>query len=113
MWIVKPGENSNRGQGIFVTDSLEKIRNTIAKKKKHTYIIQKYIKNNFLFQRRKFDIRTYLLLVSIGGVKKFFWYSEGYLRTCSEIYDLSDLDDTFIHLTNDAIQVDNENYGKY
>ena len=83
------------------------------KDKKHTYIIQKYLKNNLLFQRRKFDIRTYVLLVSIGGIKKFYWYSEGYLRTASEIYDLSDLDDPFIHLTNDAIQANGDNYSKY
>lgn len=65
------------------------------------------------FQKRKFDIRTYLLMVSIGGVLKFYWYSEGYLRTSSEIYDLSDLDDPFIHLTNDAIQVNSDSYGKF
>ena len=29
------------------------------------------------------------------------------------MYDLSDLDDPFIHLTNDAIQNDSENYGKF
>jgi len=43
-------------------------------------------------------------MVTIGGIKKFYWYSEGYLRTASEVYDLNDLDDPFIHLTNDAIQ---------
>jgi hypothetical protein len=75
LWIVKPGENSNRGQGIFVSDSIEAIRSRIEKNKKHTYIIQKYIKNNLTFQKRKFDIRTYLLMVSIGGVLKFYWYS--------------------------------------
>jgi len=113
MWIVKPGENSNRGNGIFVSDSFDKIKKSILKDSKHTHIIQKYMKNNFLFQRRKFDIRTYVLLVSIGGIKKFYWYSEGYLRTASEIYDLTDLDDPFIHLTNDAIQVNGDNYSKY
>lgn len=83
MWIVKPGENSNRGQGIFVSDSFEAIKAKIEKNKKHTFIIQKYIKNNFTFQRRKFDIRTYVLMASIGGVQKFYWYTEGYLRTAS------------------------------
>ena len=83
LWIVKPGENSNRGQGIFVSDSIEAIKNRIEKNRKHTFIIQKYIKNNLTFQKRKFDIRTYLLMVSIGGVLKFYWYSEGYLRTSS------------------------------
>lgn len=71
------------------------------------------MKNNLTFNRRKFDIRTYLLMVSIGGVQKFYWYSEGYLRTSSEIYDLNDLDDPFIHLTNDAIQSTGTNYGKF
>jgi hypothetical protein len=51
--------------------------------KNHTFIIQKYIKNNFMFQKRKFDIRTYLLMVTLGGIKKFYWYTEGYLRTSS------------------------------
>lgn len=110
---MKPGENSNRGQGIFVSDSVDKIKKLIEKDKSHTFIIQKYLKNIFTFQRRKFDIRTYLLMVSIGGIKKFYWYSEGYLRTSSEIYDLTDLDDPFIHLTNDAIQSHGDNYGKF
>lgn len=52
-------------------------------------------------------------MVTIGGVKKFYWYSEGYLRTSSEIYDLNDLDDPYIHLTNDAIQATSEKYGKF
>ena len=83
LWIVKPGENTNRGQGIFVSDSIDKIKRRIERDKNHTFIIQQYVKKNFTFQRRKFDIRTYLLMVSIGGVKKFYWYSEGYLRTSS------------------------------
>lgn len=72
---MKPGENSNRGQGIFVSDSIEAIKNKVDKNKKHTFIIQKYVKNILTFQRRKFDIRTYLLMVSVGGVKKFYWYT--------------------------------------
>lgn len=52
-------------------------------------------------------------MVSIGGVQKFYWYAEGYLRTSSEIYNLSDLDDLFVHLTNDAVQSTSGNYGKF
>ena len=47
------------------------------------YDIQNYLSKIFLFHRRKFDIRTYLLALTIGGVKKFFWYKDGYLRTSS------------------------------
>lgn len=30
--------------------------------------------NLLLYNKRKFDIRTYLLMLSIGGATKFFWY---------------------------------------
>ena len=72
IWIVKPAERSNRGQGIFLATSIHEIRNKIDKKGK--YIIQKYMKNIFLYQRRKFDIRTFLLAVTYGDQTKFFWY---------------------------------------
>jgi hypothetical protein len=114
IWIVKPGENSNRGNGIFVCKSGEEIRRKLHRRKNaHTYIIQKYLTNPLLYHKRKFDIRTYLLMLSIGGVTKYFWYNEGYLRTSSEIFDLKDLSDSYIHLTNDAIQKRNDNYGKF
>lgn len=44
---------------------------------------------------------------TIGGITKFFWYEEGYIRTSSEIYNCEDIKDLFIHLTNDAIQSKN------
>lgn len=66
-----------------------------------------------LYQKRKFDIRTYMLMLSIRGVVKFFWYNEGYIRTSSSLFDLRDLSDFFIHLTNDAVQNKNDSYGKF
>ncbi len=30
MWIVKPGENSNRGRGITIHDSLEEIGRVVG-----------------------------------------------------------------------------------
>ena len=106
IWIVKPGENSNRGNGIFVSNSIDEIKERLNRKKsKRSYIIQKYITNLFLYQKRKFDIRTYMLMVSIRGVTKYYWYEDGYIRTSSEVFDVKELADFFIHLTNDAIQV--------
>lgn len=49
VWIVKPGELSNRGNGITVFDELYEINTILKSKQKHangltkTYIIQKYI----------------------------------------------------------------------
>jgi hypothetical protein len=44
IWIIKPGENSNRGSGISVSDDLSKIREIVSKKvskksKPRSYII--------------------------------------------------------------------------
>ena len=49
MWIVKPGENSNRGYGIKVCKTLDEIKSIIKQKEKcidgtnRTYIVQAYI----------------------------------------------------------------------
>ncbi len=102
IWILKPAQNSNRGQGIEVTASLSDIKLKLNVEKK--LIVQYYLKNLLLYNGRKFDIRTYMIALTINGRMKFYWYEEGYVRTSSEFYDLENLRDTFIHLTNDAIQ---------
>ena len=75
--------------------------------------MQYYVKNLLLYNHRKFDIRTYMIAVTINGRHKFYWYDEGYLRTASEFFDTSNLADEYVHLTNDAIQKKGDNYGRY
>ncbi len=107
IWIVKPAENSNRGQGISVHSNFDSIRKQIiCNKNSGKFIVQSYLRNLFLYQKRKFDIRTYILMVKIGPTTKYFWYHEGYIRTSSEYYNTNDIENIFIHLTNDAIQCD-------
>jgi hypothetical protein len=71
LWIVKPGENSNRGNGITIHSEFEKIRQLMevemsdSANAKKTFIIQKYIDKPFLYNKRKFDIRCYMLLVRL------------------------------------------------
>jgi hypothetical protein len=44
IFIIKPGENSNRGQGIFIVKSLEEAqRFFVSRKQKESWVIQKYI----------------------------------------------------------------------
>lgn len=78
VWIVKPGENTNRGNGIrlatFSTIS------QLLRKSKHengqpfTYIVQSYINRPFLYCNRKFDIRHYMMMTSVNGIVKAYWY---------------------------------------
>ena len=66
-----------------------------------------------LYQKRKFDIRHYALISCINGIFKFYWYEEGYIRTSSSEFSLKCNRDPLIHLTNDAIQKNTPDYGKY
>lgn len=86
---------------------------THANGEKLTYIVQQYINRPFLYNRRKFDIRHYMLITSYGASLRAYWYREGYIRTSSQLFDLDDTKNTEIHLTNDAIQKYSESYGKY
>ena len=117
-WIIKPGENTNRGNGIAICRSLEKIKNEFKNNPfpdtgEHTYIIQKYIEKPFLVNKRKFDIRLYTLMTSTNGILQCYFYQEGYIRTSCKDYNSKALDNKFIHLTNDAIQKKSDDYGKY
>ena len=116
IWIIKPGENTNRGVGISVSKDYNEITSLIeesTRSKKRTCIVQKYISNPLLINRRKFDIRTYCCITSINGNLKGYFYDEGYLRTSSREFSLQNLSNKLIHLTNDAIQKKAEEYGKY
>lgn len=116
VWILKPGENSNRGQGISLFNSLTTLASLLQKQKsqkKNTFILQKYIENPFLIHRRKFDFRCYGLITSINGILQGYFYADGYLKTASCEYNLKDTSNNFIHLTNDAIQKHSTDYGKF
>lgn len=65
-----------------------------------------------LFRDRKFDIRLWALISYDGAVYKF---KEGYVRTSSEVYNLDEqnLDQVYVHLTNNAVQKYSKNYGMF
>ena len=80
IWIIKPGEWSNRGNGIILVKSLSEIDRILSKNimedEEHTYIIQKYIERPLLFNKRKFDIRCYGLITSVNGYVKGYFYKD-------------------------------------
>jgi hypothetical protein len=117
LWIVKPGENTNRGNGITVAADLASIKSELKSNPcpstgQHTFILQKYIEKPFLVNKRKFDIRCYALITSINSVLQGYFYQEGYIRTSSKPFSLSNTN-KFVHLTNDAVQQKCEEYGKF
>lgn len=118
VWIIKPGENTNRGNGINVSSNLNEIRSLVQKAgavggKERTYIIQKYIDHPLLINNRKFDFRCYGILTAINGYQKGYFYDDAYIRTSCKEFDIDNLQNKFIHLTNDAVQKRSEDYGKF
>lgn len=106
IWIIKPGENTNQGHGIQVAKEFSEIQKIIedsTTNRKRTCIVQKYIHNPLLLHRRKFDIRTYVLMTSVNGNTKVYIYEEGYLRTSCREYSVNNLSNRLVHLTNDAV----------
>jgi hypothetical protein len=52
------------------------------------------------------------MMTSINGIIKGYWYRDGYVRTTSSEYSLASNQGS-IHLTNDAVQKNLADYGKY
>lgn len=115
LWILKPGENSNRGHGISVCENLDQITNVLNgnNNENRTFILQKYLEKPFLIHKRKFDFRCYSMITSINGVLQGYFYADGYIRTASCEFSIKDPTNNFMHLTNDAIQKHCDDYGKF
>ena len=118
LWVIKPGESTNRGFGISVSNDLNEImlkisEKMIYKKQQRTYIVQKYLYRPLLYNNRKFDIRCYGMITSINGIIQAYFYKEGYLRTSCQSFSINDINDKFVHLTNDAVQKNSANYGMF
>ena len=77
--------------------------------------MQKYIEQPLLVHRRKFDIRVWVLLCPDPrtGRLRGHLYEHGYLRTSSTRYTAANVSDRRAHLTNDAVQKNDEKYGMY
>jgi len=80
-WILKPGESTNRGNGITVHINKMSLLSELNRKSnhKHTFIVQRYIEP-LLYNGRKFDIRIWVL----WSGQRLWWFREGYIRTSSK-----------------------------
>ena len=86
------------------------LKNSFNVGKNMSFIIQKYIERPFLINKRKFDIRVWVL---INQDMEVYFFKEGYLRTSSFEYRLDNTKDQMVHLTNNAVQKNNKDYGRF
>lgn len=135
LWIVKPAAKS-RGRGIETFNDLHKllkycgidssrvtaptlpISSEVENLTSMTYsstqwIVQKYIENPMIIAKRKFDLRQWVLVTDWNPLTIYF-YNEFYARLSVEEYTNSDitLDNPYIHLVNNSIGKNSENFHK-
>ena len=131
MWIIKP-PNMWGGRCIKVCDSYADIEQSIKKSfeviqqslkgedeemnqdeiiklNSSCLLIQKYVEAPLLYQKRKFDIRMWVLITHKMEV---YIFKEGHLKATSEEFSL-DTNNKFVHITNYSLQKHNNNFEKY
>lgn len=62
----------------------------------------KYIENPMIISNRKFDIRQWVLVTSWNPLTIWFW-NKPYLRFPAVDYDPKNMNDRFVHLTNNSV----------
>ena len=104
-YICKP-DASCQGKGIFLTRNLEDIDFGSQ------IVVQRYLHNPFLINELKFDLRVYVLITSCDPLRLYIM-REGLVRFCTEKYEKpskQNMENSFAHLTNYAINKLNENF---
>ena len=99
----------SRGRGIKCLANLNDILDTSLGKETQ-YVVQKYIENPLIINKRKFDIRVWVVVEDYNPPKIWF-YNQFYLRFCLEDYNTDALKNRYAHLTNNSIQKYNTKIG--
>lgn len=114
MWIVKPAAKS-RGRGITTFMDLNKLLKYVdaGTGRYAQWIVQKYMENPLIIAQRKFDLRQWVVVTNWNPVTIYF-YDECYARFSVEEYstDVNDLSNAYIHLVNNSIGKNSENFSK-
>lgn len=120
-WIMKPVGRA-QGKGIFLFNRLSQVSDWKKDYKwksdapqADTYVAQRYIESPLLVGGRKFDMRLYVLVTSYSPLKAWV-HRGGFCRFSAAQYDSvsgnNDLDNLYVHLTNNAIQKTADTYNK-
>ncbi|KAH7468528.1 hypothetical protein KRP22_012011 [Phytophthora ramorum] len=115
MWIMKPCSKA-QGKGIFIINKLSQTKKWANQRWtnmpiKEGYVVSRYIENPLLVGGKKFDLRMYVLVLSYRPMQALV-HREGFARFCNVKYSAAadDMDNPFMHLTNVAVQKNNEDY---
>ncbi|RNA32432.1 putative tubulin polyglutamylase TTLL9 [Brachionus plicatilis] len=121
IWIMKPAGRA-QGKGIFLFTDLKDITdwkkgenknaeklNDPSRDPPEIYVVQRYLSNPYLIGGKKFDMRIYVLVTTFNPLKAYL-YREGFARLSGTRFSLNSIGDTYVHITNNAIQKQAPNY---
>jgi tubulin polyglutamylase TTLL4 len=104
LWIVKPVASSC-GRGISVHTISEAVK--IAAKRK--VLVQRYLKNPYLINGKKFDLRIYILVSGVDPLRVYV-HEEGLTRISTSDFSLKNISNRFAHLTNYSVNKKADNF---
>ena len=108
-YIVKP-DNLAQGKGIFLSRNCDKIIDACSEN--GGWVVQEYLASPHLIEDLKYDLRVYVLLFGLDPLRIYIHYA-GLARFATEPYEKprnNNLDNIYVHLTNYAINKDNNNF---
>jgi tubulin polyglutamylase TTLL6/13 len=109
--ILKP-DDGTQGDGIYLVGSKEEAARRMETTKQDSAILQEYISRPLLIDGYKFDIRVYVLILSLEPLRLFVC-KEGLVRVCSQPYELpgkQNMHKAGMHLTNFSVNKTNADY---
>ncbi|EFX87889.1 hypothetical protein DAPPUDRAFT_311295 [Daphnia pulex] len=103
-WIIKPPASA-RGTGIQVIHEWSQLP------RKKPLVVQSYVKNPYLINGTKFDIRLYVFITSVNPLR-IYLFENGLVRFASLAYstEMNTLNDLYVHLTNYSVNKHCEGY---
>ena len=113
-WILKPDAGC-QGRGIQLVQTIDQAREALdqyAAAQMSNVVAQRYLREPFLINQYKFDMRVYVLVLSVDPLRMFL-YHEGLARFCTAPYQSptnENLDCAYMHLTNSAVNRRNSSY---
>ena len=77
----------------------------VCRQNRGKYVVQKYIENSMIIQKRKFDIRQWVLVTDWNPLTVWM-YAEPYIRFAAADFSYSKIQNRFAHLSNNSVAKD-------
>ena len=106
--IAKPSEGGGGG-GIFLFKSIKDLSGLTWSK---DWVVQRYVPNPLLINKKKWDMRTYVMIHGINPMRAYLATEYGLARFWTEDYDTSNTHNIYSHLTNYSLNKNSDAFVK-